>query len=89
MSLSPQAKSKMSRSDIVRWHLARMARKADPENGHMTKLAELIEVHPTTISDWSAQGYVPFFQCKKLHKRFGKLAPLDDLCPVQHRGVEA
>jgi hypothetical protein len=85
MALSRQAKATLSRSDIVRWHLARMARKADPANGHFTKLAELIEVHPTTLSDWGSQGFIPFFQCKKLHKRFGKLAPIDDLCPAEYR----
>jgi hypothetical protein len=37
------------------------------------------------LSDWAAQGYVPHFQCKKLHKRFGKLAPIDDLCPAEYR----
>jgi hypothetical protein len=85
MALSRQAKATLSRSDIVRWHLNKMARKADPQNGHMTKLAEILELHPTTLSDWAAQGYVPHFQCKKLHKRFGKLAPIDDLCPAEYR----
>lgn len=87
MSIGTKAKKKMSRSEIIRWHLARMARKADPINGHLTKLAELIEVHPTTLSDWGAQGYIPYFQCRKLHKRFGKLAPIDDLCPVANRAA--
>ncbi len=85
MALSPQQKAKLSRSEIVRWHLTRMARKVDPDNGHLSKLADALEMHPTTLSDWSAQGYIPHFQCRKLHKRFGKLAPLDDLCPETYR----
>lgn len=85
MALSAAAKRKMSRSDIVAWHLRRMARKADPDNGYLTAVAELIDVHPTTISDWIAQGYIPMFQVKKLHKRFGKLAPEADLVQQDSR----
>lgn len=75
----------MSRSDIVRAHLLRMAKRVDPDAGLLQNLAAAIDVHPTTISDWIAQGYIPHFQCKKLHKRFGKLAPVDDLCPLPNR----
>lgn len=85
MALSSAAKSGMSRSDVVSWHLKRMARKVDPEHGYMSSLAEALELHPTTLSDWVAQGYVPMFQVRKLHRRFKKLAPVDDLCPPQNR----
>lgn len=85
MALSKTARKGMTRSEIVSWHLRRMARKVDPENGLLSRLAEEIEVHPTTVSDWIAQGYLPSFQVKKLHRRFGKLAPMDDLCPAEHR----
>lgn len=85
MALSRTARATMSRSEIVAYHLRRMAKRIDPITAHYVKLAEEIGVHQTTMSDWIAQGYVPHFQCKKLHRRFGKLAPLDDLCPVSHR----
>jgi hypothetical protein len=63
-----------------------LALHADPRNGHLTVLAEEINVHPTTISVWIDKGFVPEFQCRKLVKRFGKKrVPLDDLCPEENR----
>lgn len=85
MALSRTAKATLSRSEIVSYHLRRMAKKADPVNGWLMVLADDLEVHPTTISDWIAQGYIPQHQCKRLHKRFGKLAPFDELCPLENR----
>lgn len=76
----------MTRTQLVSYHLRLLALNLDPETGHLTKLAEEIEVHPTTLSSWIAQGYVPYFQFKKLRKRFGKkMVPLDDLCPEEFR----
>jgi hypothetical protein len=85
MALKAAARARMTRPQVVAWHLRRMARKVDPDKGHLARLAEHIEVHPTTLSDWMSQGYIPMFQCKKLHRRFGKLAPIDDLCPPENR----
>ena len=85
MAISRLKKQTMTRQEIVRAHLLRMARRVDRDHGHLQSLADAIEVHPTTISDWINQGYIPHVQCKRLHKRFGKLAPVDELCPLVNR----
>jgi hypothetical protein len=84
--LDAKARDALSRTDLVSYCLRLLALNVDPGNGHLTKLAEAIDVHPTTVSAWIGQGYVPMFQCKKLQKRFGqKAVPLDDLCPHEFR----
>jgi hypothetical protein len=84
--LDAKTRDSMSRKDLVSHHLRVLALQVDPRTGLLNRLAEELDVHPVTLSAWIAQGYVPWFQCKKLQKRFGrKLVPLDDLCPEEFR----
>ena len=86
--LDAKTRETMTRNELISHHMRRLALIADPVNGHLSKLADHIEVHATTISAWIAQGYVPWFQCKKIQKRFGrKLVPLDELCPEEFRSA--
>lgn len=84
--LDTKIREGLSRNDLVSHHLRVLALIVDPPRGHLTNLADAIGVHVTTLSAWIAQGYVPWFQCKKLVKRFGKkTVVLDDLCPDEYR----
>lgn len=86
--LDTKARGALSRNDLISHHLRVMALVVDPRKGELVKLADEIPVHPATLSAWIAQGYVPYFQCKKLLKRFGKkLVVMDELCPEEFRNV--
>lgn len=79
MRLEPELKRRLSPSEIVRHHLLKMALVVDPSHGRLNHLCDEIDVHPTTVSQWIKQGYIPSFQLRKLEKRFGELAPVEDL----------
>lgn len=86
--LDAKTRESLSRSDLVSHHLRVLALLADPRNGLLKNLADKIPVHPTTLSTWIEQGYVPLFQCRKLQKLFGKKkVPLDELCPEEFRNA--
>ena len=84
--LDTKARGTLSREDLISHHLRVMALVVDPPRGQLINLADDIGVHAATLSAWIAQGYIPYFQCKKLLKRFGKkLVLLDELCPEEFR----
>ena len=84
--LDTATRDSMSRNDLVSHHLRVLALIVDPRKGQLNRLAAEMDVHPTTVSAWISQGFVPWFQCKKLQKRFGKKkVALDDLCPEEFR----
>lgn len=83
-----KSRDSMTRQELVSHHLRRLAKRVDPANGLLLKLAEHIDVHQTTLSAWTAQGYVPLFQVRKMQKKFGrKHVPLAELCPEEFRSV--
>lgn len=86
--LDAKTRETLSRNDLVSHHLRVLALIVDPRKGQLNRLAEAIEVHPTTLSTWIEQGYVPLFQCKKMERRFGKKKVLvDELCPEEFRNA--
>lgn len=63
----------------VRYILKRVALEVSVE-GSLEKLAERMNVHPTTISHWMRQGDVPPFRARNLQAVFGlDLAPANKL----------
>lgn len=79
-------KENMTRQDLVSFILRNLALRIDPRNGHLKSLAPLLDTHEVTLSNWIAQGYVPFHKARKLEAKFGKVhAPIDDLCPEEFR----
>jgi hypothetical protein len=84
--LDAKTRDSLSRKDLISHHLRLLALIVDPPKGELVSLADDIGVHAATLSAWISQGYVPWFQCKKLQKRFGKkMVPFDDLCPAEYR----
>lgn len=86
--IDAKTRDSLSRNDLVSFHLRRLALIADPANGQLLKLADDIGVHPTTLSNWIAQGCVPWFQCLKIQRRFRRfvsITDLDELCPEDCR----
>lgn len=87
--LDQKTRDSLTYSELVSHHLRRLALLVDPASGHLSALAETINVHPTTLSTWIAQGYVPLFQVaklQKLQKNFdNKPIPTDELCAEQFR----
>lgn len=84
--LDQQARVSLTRKELVSYHLRTLALRVDPLNGHLVRLADELDVHPTRLTAWVTQGYVPMFQVRKMQKRFGKKHVLaDELCPPEYR----
>ena len=65
--------------DNVRYLIDRMALECSTERT-LEKMAEILEVHPTTISYWRSKGDVPPWRARWLETRFGRdLAPCEKL----------
>ena len=60
------------RTTIVSLCLRQCALIVDPKNGHLTKLAEHLDLHPVTLSKWLSDGRVPRKSAKRLARVFGK-----------------
>ena len=60
------------RTTIVSLCLRQCALIVDPKNGHLTKLAEHLDLHSVTLSKWISDGRVPRKSAKRLARRFGK-----------------
>lgn len=74
-----------TREEIVGFHLTTLALRIDPEKGRWTELAAAIEVDPITLTRWKTNGYVPWYQVRRLRTRYGEELVPDELCPVEYR----
>lgn len=79
--IDPKFRDTLTANELVSYHLRHMTLLLDPLNGHMTRLAESLEVHPRTLRVWIENGHVPPHQYRKMLKRFGKKhVIMSDLC---------
>jgi len=76
-----------TRQEIVSHALRSCALQIDPKLGRLKVLAEAMNRHETTISEWIAAGRVPAPSARWLQRRFGKkLADAAELCPPDNNG---
>jgi hypothetical protein len=77
--------SSATRQEVVSFILRSCALLVDPRRGELKRLAERMNKHETTLSDWIKQGRVPRMSAEWLERRFGKkVANADTLCPPDH-----
>lgn len=60
------------RKAIVSLILRQCALRVDPLSGHLSKLADALDVHALTPSRWISEGRVPKKAARRLQKMFGK-----------------
>ena len=84
---APKPRSEWTRQEIVSHALRSCALRIDPKHGRLKVLAEAMNRHETTISEWIALGRIPSNSANWLQRRFGKaLANAAELCPPENNG---
>jgi hypothetical protein len=60
------------RQTLIALCLRKCALEVDPRQGLLKTLAEHVEMHVTTLSMWTSQGYIPRKSARMMQRKFGK-----------------